>query len=152
VKADILSALEAWRTVRLAYAQLKSAVFDLVGKLGGLPAYGQIGARVDTGDSGRRAALREMVLVDGPFSAHRKHVLGILEWLDSNEQELDVLATGFIEVREQTSGQISFFFELYRERRRLSPDELRSRARDISRVLKFGASVLRSVRRQLEAH
>ena len=151
-KADILSALEAWRAVSIAYAQIKSALFDLVWKLCSLPDYGRKVERVELSGGGRRAALRNLALTDGPLSVHRNHVLELLGWLDRYEQELDLLTTSAIEVRVRRSGQISLLFEMVRDRRRLTTDGLRSRAKELSRVLQFGAGVLRDVRRQVEAH
>lgn len=141
-RADILSALMAHRSTRLSYAELNSCVRDILRDTIHLPSFG-------VSDRERRDALRELVLAEDSLANHRKPVLTLLDWLGDAEQELELLSTGFIEVREHASGQVSLTFQLYRQRRRLGTEELRSRATDLTRVLKFGTTVLRGVGQRL---
>lgn len=151
-KRDILSALEARWAAHLANAEFQSALFDLVWDAGKIPVYQLLKTETSDSQKDRCALLRQMALVDGPLSDAREEILDVLAWYEPKKDAFAVFPSGFIEVREKKSGQIIVSFQLGRTRKRLTCEEVRSRAVEVCRDLASSTDILRQVRRRVVAH
>jgi hypothetical protein len=151
-KADILSALDARWATWLAYAQVKSAIFDLVWSADKSTAYRALTRPAPMCDSDRRAVLRKMAHAPGRLAASQHRILDIISWLDDSEEELDLFVGGFIEVRHKRSGDVSILFQTWRQRRRLTTDEVRSRGCELCRDLTDARDVLQGATQLVAAH
>ena len=124
-KAEIISALEARTTIIRRFSQIRSALFDFVEVAG---------QQFGLSDSEKFDAARSLVGADALLSPNAPEVCALIDTVEELSEKLSCLVHGFVEVREERSGEMSYRFTLGRSGHVFTCAELRGAAVDLDLI------------------
>lgn len=130
VRSDIIRAIEARRTITVADTELRQVIRELVGAASALQHF-RIGSPVwMQSNEELRKALKRIIWEAEPLAATRQELGVLLMRIDSIADELELLSSGYLEVRENWSRTISMRFSSRRSLT-LTPAEVEAKAHRI---------------------
>ena len=130
VRSQVIEALEARLSIRAAQTELRRALGELVEAASMVPKFRLAGPVWMQPTAELRRAAKRIIWEAEPLTARRQELGALLMRIEAFADEIDLLANGFLEVREKWSGKISMRFALGR-RLTLSPAEVKAKAAPI---------------------
>jgi hypothetical protein len=127
-QAEILSALEARIAIVRNYSRIRSALRDFLESAGALPPPAD---RFRSTDTEQFAYAKKVIARNRLFLAQASMIQELIDQVEELSDQVHLVVHGFVEVREDKTGDIRYFFSIRGKRQALTCPDLKAGALDL---------------------